>query len=821
MAVTSLRHLLLSTITVVSFFPTTIPAVRFGYPTANLSTDWINGPSIAHQASYPDNSMLRSILLRGWAGPSYSFGFFCYVPCTSFLLAISIVYTNSGSDMTLPYAAAPQVIWSANRDRAVHENATLLFSPEGNLILRDFDGTFVWSSNTSGRGAAVLSILESGNLVILDGQNNTLWASFDHPTDSLLPGQTLREGQRLTANTSATNVASGYCYLTISSEGLRAFVDSNPPQLYYTKTFVGSSKNNMRNGTAYMTYKNGSLDMFLLFNQSGFPDAAINLPNFLIAQYMRLELDGRLRIYSWNRGWNVWMDVIPLFPDECSSPTICGRYGICSEGQCSCPRGVNGDTSYFTPVNPTLANLGCNPLIPLSCEFMESHQFVSLDSFSYFNYVDRSTVAIHATDEDSCKQACLRNCSCKAALFQYIENTSLGSCYLPSEIFSLMRNRPEITRYNSSAFIKVQTGPGNALAASPDNRGRSASREKLVIGVVSSFILAGILVAFFFISIQARRRRTKQLEEEDHIDEIPGMPTRFSYHELKEFTQNFKDKLGQGGFGTVFKGQQSDGTKVAVKRLDGVAHGEKQFLAEVRTTAGIHHINLVRLIGFCVEKAHRLLVFEYMANGSLDKWVFGRTKDTSLDWQTRRNIIVGIAKGLLYLHEECQQRIAHLDIKPQNILLDGRFTPKVADFSLSKLMDRDQSEVVTRMRGTPGYLAPEWLTSTITEKVDVYSFGVVVLEIICGRRVSDPSQPEEGIHLISLILEKLKENRLADLFDQNSSDMRLHGEDALEMMRLAIWCLHNDSNRRPSMSMVVEALEGFSDVKMNMDHDLL
>ena len=167
-----------------------------------------------------------------------------------------------------------------------------------------------------------------------------------------------------------------------------------------------------------------------------------------------------------------------------------------------------------------------------------------------------------------------------------------------------------------------------------------------------------------------------------------------------------------------------------MKRVDGLNQIKKSFLAEVQTIGCTHHFNLVRLIGYCAEKFHRLLVYEYMSNGSLDKWIFHKNFEMLLDWKHRKKIIIDIARGLTYLHEECRQKIVHLDIKPHNILLDENFNAKFSDFGLSRLVDRDQSQVVTTMRGTPGYMAPEWLSSVITEKVDVYSFGIVLLEIM-------------------------------------------------------------------------------------------
>jgi serine/threonine protein kinase len=212
-----------------------------------------------------------------------------------------------------------------------------------------------------------------------------------------------------------------------------------------------------------------------------------------------------------------------------------------------------------------------------------------------------------------------------------------------------------------------------------------------------------------------------------------------------------------------------------------------------------------------------------MPKGSLDRWIYYRHNNDAppLDWSTRCKIVTHIAKGLSYLHEECTKRIAHLDVKPQNILLDDNFNAKLSDFGLCKLIDRDISQVVTRMRGTPGYLAPEWLTSHITEKADVYSFGVVVMEIISGRKNLDTSRSEESIHLITLLEEKVKKDELVDLIDKNSSNMQAHKEDIVHMMKLAMWCLQIDCKRRPKMSEVVKVLEGTMNADTNIDHNFV
>ncbi|XP_062204142.1 PR5-like receptor kinase [Phragmites australis] len=379
---------------------------------------------------------------------------------------------------------------------------------------------------------------------------------------------------------------------------------------------------------------------------------------------------------------------------------------------------------------------------------------------------------------------------------------------------------------NISALASPPTAnPPSPIVTEPTHMNSSSSSRSrvfdVILGSVSSSIVLVIFITFF--AYKRRKWRQREVQEGDEeFGELPGLPTRFTFQQLQEATGQFRAKLGEGGFGSVFQGQYGE-ERIAVKRLDRAGQGKREFLAEVQTIGNIHHINLVRLIGFCAEKSHRLLVYEYMPNCSLDRWIYCRhdSNNPPLDWQTRHKIITHIAKGLSYLHEECMKRIAHLDVKPQNILLDENFNAKLSDFGLCKLIDRDKSQVITRMRGTPGYLAPEWLTSQITEKVDVYSFGVVVMEIISGRRNLDTSRSEESIHLITLLEEKVKSDELAYLIDKHSSDMQVHKQEVIQMMKLAMWCLQVDCKRRPQMSEVVRVLEGNMDAESNIDHNFV
>ncbi|EMS49522.1 G-type lectin S-receptor-like serine/threonine-protein kinase SD2-5 [Triticum urartu] len=774
-------------------------AQGFGYPTANLSTLWINNNASLPHVHYRGGLAVRPILLRSQSNKYYSqsfaTGFFCAPPCDKFYFAVFIVQTNADTRIV---DGNPPVVWSANRARPVRENATVELTSDGELVLRDADGSLVWSTGTSRRSVAGMMITNIGNLVLFDLMNATVWQSFDHPTDALVPGQSLLEGMRLTASTSATNWTENQFYVTVRADGLYAYIVSAPPQIYY---MAESNDNKEGNDTTKVTFMNGSLSIFV---DPKYQDMnSISLPTARATQFMRLESNGHLWMYEWNTGEETWpavYDVMkPKFGD-CGFPTVCGEYGICTGRKCTCPLQDNNSSGYFKPIGGPEESLGCTPLNPISCQEMQQHRLLTLNEVSYFDLSDH---IMNETNQDDCKQACLKNCSCRAVTFRFYQNETEGYCRWVTKVFSLQSIKFEPLDYNNSVFIKVQLGPSNSAAANNSN---------LILGTTIPAIIIVVLLAIAVTLYLQRRAYYDKKDEDFNFDQFARMPARFSFQKLRECTQGFNKKLGEGGFGSVYEGKLGE-ERVAVKRLESARQGKKEFLAEVETIGSIEHINLVRLIGFCAEKSQRLLVYEYMPRGSLDRWIHYRHNNAPLEWCTRCRIILDIAKGLCYLHEECRRKIAHLDIKPQNILLDEKFNAKVADFGLSKLIDRDQSKVMTVMRGTPGYLAPEWLTSQITEKVDVYSFGVVVMELISGRKNIDNSLPEASSNLINLLRGKARDNQLSDLIDKHSEDMLSHQEQVIQMMKLAMWCLLNDGCQRPSMSTVIKVLEGVTSIE--------
>ncbi|PRQ37319.1 putative protein kinase RLK-Pelle-RLCK-Os family [Rosa chinensis] len=286
-------------------------------------------------------------------------------------------------------------------------------------------------------------------------------------------------------------------------------------------------------------------------------------------------------------------------------------------------------------------------------------------------------------------------------------------------------------------------------------------------------------------------------------------PIRFTSQQIRIATDNFTNLLGSGGFGSVYKGVYGNGTLVAVKVLKDTSDKtiDEQFRAEVSTLGRIHHVNLVRLRGFCFERELRALVYEYMSNGSLDKFLFDGNR--ILGFEKLHDIAVGTARGIAYLHEVCQQRIVHYDIKPENILLDVNFLPKVADFGLAKLINRDNTHItMTGWRGTPGYAAPElWLRFPITHKCDVYSFGMLLFEIVGRRRNHDLNLPESQDWFPRWGWKKFEAGELGELMAVCGIEEK-DREAAERMLKVAIWCVQYRSELRPLMSVVVKMLEG-------------
>ncbi|XP_062105828.1 G-type lectin S-receptor-like serine/threonine-protein kinase SD2-5 [Humulus lupulus] len=643
------------------------------------------------------------------------------------------------------------VVWSTDRNSFVKENASLQLTRDEGLVLRDSNGDVVWSANKSGKPVVGMNLTEAGNLVLFGNEGTVLWQSFDHPRDTLLIGQKLYKDQKLVPSFFSTKGSNSPFFAALTTAPyFSAFFNTSDGQflMYYQLALNNNSRN-------HSVLQYGKAEQKEFVANMGTYSKSSNLLESIV--FVKLDQGGRLKTYTYNP-MSSSTHIVDMVSQECQNSSA-------------------------------------------------PHLLKEVRDITYPDISNADIEVVPTRTIDDCRKACLQNCSCIAFVFRNGKDISEGSCYMPSEIYSTEHN--STGQSNSLAFIKVLNTNGEPVAPSSSWTARHRKELIIIITASTSGGVAMIVVVFLVMS----PKNQKEDDGEENLKQALGMPSRFSLEELLIATENFKETLGVGGFGSVFKGILAEnGTRIAVKHLDKMSQGMREFLAEVETIGNLHHFNLVRLVGFCAEKSCRLLVYEYMSNGSLNNWIFNPNQSQYLDWQTRMNIILDIAKGLAYLHEECRQKIIHLDIKPHNILLDEEFHAKVSDFGLSKLIERDESQVLIPMRGTPGYLAPELQKSIVTVKADVYSFGIVVLEIVSRRRNVDSSRSESSFHLLEMLQKKAEEDNLIEVVEDLDEDMLNNREDVIKMIRIGAWCLQNDHTKRPSMSTVVKVLEGLLEV---------
>ncbi|CAH9050539.1 unnamed protein product [Cuscuta epithymum] len=285
----------------------------------------------------------------------------------------------------------------------------------------------------------------------------------------------------------------------------------------------------------------------------------------------------------------------------------------------------------------------------------------------------------------------------------------------------------------------------------------------------------------------------------------------FTLRDLELATNRFSKEnvLGEGGYGVVYHGQLINGTEVAIKKLlNNLGQAEKEFRVEVEAIGHVRHKNLVRLLGYCIEGTHRILVYEYVNNGNLEQWLHGAMHQHGyLTWEARMKVLLGTAKALAYLHENIEPKVVHRDIKSSNILIDGEFNAKVSDFGLAKLLGAGKSHITTRVMGTFGYVAPEYANSgLLNEKSDVYSFGVVLLETITGRDPVDYGRPAQEVNLVDWLKMMVGNRRSEEVVDPNIGS-RPSTRALKRALLTALRCVDPDSEKRPKMSQVVRMLE--------------
>ncbi|XP_022717347.1 probable LRR receptor-like serine/threonine-protein kinase At1g53440 isoform X1 [Durio zibethinus] len=354
---------------------------------------------------------------------------------------------------------------------------------------------------------------------------------------------------------------------------------------------------------------------------------------------------------------------------------------------------------------------------------------------------------------------------------------------------------PLISAITVTPNFKVDTGKG------------------LSAGAIAGIVIGSCVIVILLLIIL---RLTGYLGgKDDENNELHGLELQtgyFSLRQIKAATNNFDsaNKIGEGGFGPVYKGVLSDGTVIAVKQLSSKSkQGNREFVNEIGMISALQHPNLVKLYGCCIEGNQLLLIYEYLENNSLARALFGRNEQRiTLDWSTRKKICLGIARGLAYLHEESRLKIVHRDIKATNVLLDKDLNAKISDFGLAKLDEEENTHISTRIAGTIGYMAPEYaMRGYLTDKADVYSFGVVLLEIVSGKSNTNYRPKEEFVYLLDWAYVLQEQGNLLELVDP-SLGSKYSKEEALRMLNLALLCTNPSPTLRPSMSSVVSMMEG-------------
>ncbi|MCD9643239.1 hypothetical protein HAX54_030537 [Datura stramonium] len=711
------------------------------------------------------------------------------------------------------YADDPMksVVWVANRNKPVvsEEKGVFTIEKDGNLVVKDGHGHLLWSTNISGATTNSTAFLrDSGNLVI-SNSSGMLWESFQYPTDTYLPDMRLyldpKSGEHrfLTCWKSESDPSPGRYSFGIDTRG--------SPQIVI---WDGSNRR----------WRSGYWDGLLL---KGIPNIKeVNLDSFMIYKErdrwyfavaytsvnVRLQMNwnGTEVQYRWDKDKGQWSPIQYLPSGGCDLYNSCGNFTICdisSSRMCLCLEGfVPKDLEQWKARNWTG---GCVRKTELECQRNTStDEFLVVERIKLPDFAD----TVDAQKIDHCRNMCLANCSCTAYAFV----------------------NGKICMIWSAELVDVQQFKegGNSLYVRTAHS-EIGNRNRTINFVLISTLVVGAIVVSLSVWLlykhRAKRGVSKRITEGNPIragecsmdltgpgdvsvDGHTGSGSElifFSFSSVAAATDNFSEanKLGQGGFGPVYKGKLPKGQEIAVKRLSRKSgQGVEEFKNEIMLIAKLQHRNLVRLLGCCME-GEKMLLYEYMPNKSLDFFLFDPARQAQLNWRKRFNIIAGIARGLLYLHRDSRLRIVHRDLKAGNVLLDEEMNPKISDFGMARIFGGNQNEANTnRIVGTYGYMAPEYaMKGLFSVKSDVYSFGVLLLEIISGKR-NTQFRSEEHFGIIGYAWEKWDRGMPMDLVDHAIWDECQHDE-ALRCIHLALLCVQNLAENRPDMSSVMKILE--------------
>ncbi|KAL3715099.1 hypothetical protein ACJRO7_006919 [Eucalyptus globulus] len=694
---------------------------------------------------------------------------------------------NSGNHyIGIWYKGLPQktLVWVANRNRPMSDpfSSELKLLQDGNLVILASSKHQIWSSGLTSLMPNSTSgvLLDSGNFILRKTSDVSIaWQSFDHPTDTWLPGAKFGfnkltfERTVLVAWRNLDDPAPGIFSAFAGAEGKAQYSLYKRTEAYWNSgDWTGDEFRHQRSvmveNVVNFSFVSNENETYFIYSSV----APYNLSRVV------LEPTGLLNQLVWAKHIQKWRVLWTQPTLECEIFPFCGASFDCNQSDtplCDCPLGYLDD--------PKLEDrLGCCKRRNASkCSGDRKDKFFRMPN----TRLPKNSDWFMAENLEACRLLCLSNCSCSA--YAYTAN-----CLLWTDAKFVVEHSAD-DAISRDFYVRI---------AALDLKEESKKRGK----PTSNFITAAVVVSVTFLvvlsmSLVAIKMRRPAYAADDHL-------MHFEYRVLKKETKNFSEKIGEGGFSSVFRGALPDSTPIAVKKLMNQSQSNKQFLAEVRTIGTIQHVNVVRLRGFCAEESKRFLVYEYLANGSLADHLFQKDSNT-LNWKTRYGIAIWIAKGLEYLHERCRDCIIHCDIKPENILLDSELEPQIADFGLAKLVGREGSRVITTVRGTRGYLAPEWISGgAITSKVDVFSYGKLLFEIISGKRNIAELNSDMRDYLPLQVANSLaKGEEVLPLVDR-----RLNGQVEMEELcracKVACWCIQDSERDRPTMSQVFQILEG-------------